>query len=303
MTDQQTNDLSFIAEKLRPFAVPIDEPQSHPENPRIGDVENIKASIQRFGQVRPIMLQESTGYVVAGNHTRKAMWELGLSHIAAVPVAMDDDEALAYLTADNRLGDLGGYDDAGLNAILERLMLAGKLEGTGFTPDEVDDRLAAMDAMPEVEPTDEQAQHGVTNEDLAQRFANRSQSGPLRQFVLMYQTEDGAYVEQALHRLGKAWGITKTADVAKEALRRALEDPPVQGLTDAEKALADAPDPTPEEEAGIAPVPTEPEPVATQAHSDPEKNDPVPTPVPETPGDEPTGLQRAIQPPTVPPAA
>jgi hypothetical protein len=291
---QQTEDLTYIAPNLRQHAVPIDEPQSHPDNKRLGDVENIKRSITRFGQVRPVMQQESTGYIVAGNHTRKAMQELGLSHIAVIAVPMDDEEALAYLVADNRLAELGGYDDAGLNANLEKLMLAGKLEGTGFTPDEVDDRLAAMDALPEVEPADEQAQHGTTNEELAQRFANRSQSGPLRQFVLMYPQETGTVVEGQLHRLGKAWGITKTADVVTEALRRCLEDPPVAGLTDAEKALADAPDPEPEPAT---------EPQATTAMPDPEHNDPVPTPEPEAPGEEPTGLQRAIQPPTVPPAA
>lgn len=305
MTDQQTTnlegvDLSYIAEALRPFAVPIESLTSHPENPRIGDVDNIKLSIQRFGQVRPIMLQKSTGYVAAGNHTRKAMIELGLTHIAAVPVDLDDEETLAYLTADNRLGDRASYDDAALNAILERLMLAGKLEGTGFTPDEVDDRLAAMDALPEVEPEPTEAEHGVSNEDLAQRFANRSQAGPLRQFVLMYQQEDGTVIEQSLARLGRAWGITKTADVVKEALRRCLEDPPVEGLSDDEKALADAPPPTAEEEAGLEPA----------AESEPQSDDAptTPEPVADAPqADEPTGLERAIgsgdNVPPIPPAA
>lgn len=41
------------------------------------------------------------------------------------------------------------YCDTKLRETLDRLMKEGKLQGTGFTPDEVDARLAAMDAMPE----------------------------------------------------------------------------------------------------------------------------------------------------------
>lgn len=239
MTDTAT--INNIAEDLRPLARPVESLTLHPQNYRQGDVETIRASLTRFGQVRPIVVQKSTGRIVAGNHTMKAATELGWTEIAAALVEMPDDEAEAYLVADNRASDKATNDDAALSAILERLMLAGRLEGTGYSPDDVDDMLAAMAALPEVEPGPTQAAPGVSDDALAERFKNRSQVA-LRQFVLMYP-QDGTSdsVEEMANRLKRAWGVSTMADVVREALTRAVTDPPVEGLTDEEKARADAP--------------------------------------------------------------
>ena len=219
-----------IATDLQQHAVPLDDLQYHPQNARLGDVEAIKGSLERFGQIRPIVVQRSTDYVVAGNHTLKAVRALGWEQIAAVFVDLDDDEAMAYLTADNRLGNLGGYDDKVLAENLEKLMLAGKLAGTGYTPDDVDDMLSAMDAMPEVEPEAFEGDNAVTDEALAERFANRSQVA-LRQFVIMYDQETASEVEGMFRLLERAWGVSAARDVVLEALRRATAEPPVEGLT------------------------------------------------------------------------
>lgn len=127
----------MIAEALEHLAVPIDDLTEHPRNPKKGNVEAIVESLQAFGQVRPILVQASTSYVVAGNHTRKAAKALGWDRIAAVQVDMTDEEALRYLLADNRLADLGEYDESMVLEILEPLAEAGKLTGTGFTLDQV----------------------------------------------------------------------------------------------------------------------------------------------------------------------
>jgi hypothetical protein len=228
-----------IATDLQQHTVPISELTPHPENARLGDVAAIKESLQRFSQVRPIVVQRSTGYVVAGNHTMKAAAELGWTEIAAVRIDLSDDEALAYLLADNRLGDKGTYDDAALAKALEKLMLAGQLAGTGYSPDDVDDLLSSMDAMPEVEPEAFEGGNAVTDEALAERFANRSQVA-LRQFVLMYEQDTATEVEGMFRRLERAWGMSGARDVVLEALRRANSEPPVVGLTAVERDAADA---------------------------------------------------------------
>lgn len=239
------------------YITPIDAPLVHPRNARIGDVAGIRESLERFGQVRPILVQESSAYIVAGNHTFKAAKELGWTHIAAVGVKLPDEEALSYMIADNRLADRGSYDDEVLAASLQQLMLAGKLAGTGYSPDEVDDLLSAMDALPEGDPEEFEGDHAVTDEELAHTFRNRSLAGPLRQFVVLYPQDVGEQVEGMLTRLARAWGVSGARDVILEALRRANQDPPIEHLTPAEKALADAP-PTPEPVAEVPP----PEPVS-----------------------------------------
>lgn len=141
--------ISNIAEGLRPNVVPIASITHHPENPRMGDVDAIAESLGRFGQVRPIVVQESTGYIVAGNHTTKAARSLGWTEIAAVRVALSDEDALAYLLADNRLADRGSYDNEVLRELLQRA--SGNLAGTGYDEDDV---LGMMDDMPSAIPTE-----------------------------------------------------------------------------------------------------------------------------------------------------
>jgi uncharacterized protein YaiI (UPF0178 family) len=242
--------VSNITEALLPNAVPIDVPELHPQNYRQGDVDTIAGSLTRFGQVRPIVVQKSSGHVVAGNHTLKAARQLGWDQIAVVVVDMPDDEAEAYLVADNRASDKATNDDAALAKILERMMLAGKLEGTGYSPDDVDDMLAAMEQMPEVDPGDFEGGAATTDDQLAERFANRSQVA-LRQFVLMYDQDTATDVEAMFRKLERAWGMSGARDVVLEALKRATAEPPVEGLTveEAERAniTPEADGPLPEE--------------------------------------------------------
>ncbi|HEU4753014.1 MAG TPA: ParB N-terminal domain-containing protein, partial [Armatimonadota bacterium] len=122
---------AVIAEALADLAVPIEDLKHHPENPKQGDVDAIVASLERFGQIRPIVVQKSTMFVCAGNHTLKAARALGWTEIAAALIDLSDEDALAYVLADNRTADLGGYDDVALAAALDRLMEMGALDGTG----------------------------------------------------------------------------------------------------------------------------------------------------------------------------
>jgi ParB-like chromosome segregation protein Spo0J len=82
----------------------------HPDNPRRGDVPAIMRSLERFGQVKPIIVQRSTNYVVAGNHTLQAAKELGWSSVDVQFMDLDDETARAYLIADNATADRATYD-------------------------------------------------------------------------------------------------------------------------------------------------------------------------------------------------
>lgn len=135
-----------IAEALRDLRVPIDSVAPFPGNPRDGDVGAISESLRRFGQQKPIVVQSSTRYIVAGNHLWKAAKALGWSEVAANVTDLDDREAEAYLIADNRTAELGSYDEEALASMLQKLAQEGNLRATGYDGDDVDDFLRKIAA-------------------------------------------------------------------------------------------------------------------------------------------------------------
>lgn len=125
------------ADALRPFLVPLEELEPFPGNARLGNIPHLRASLRRFGQTRPILVDAGRPErIVAGHHIVKAALEENWTHIAAIPNEFSTaNEASAYNLADNRLHDLGGYDDDLLLAQIYKLDAAGDgFAGTGFDP-------------------------------------------------------------------------------------------------------------------------------------------------------------------------
>lgn len=121
--------------------VPIDSLIPHPRNPRDGRVDVIKESIDRNGFYSEVLVQESTGFVIGGNHRIRAAREAGGDQVPVTYLDVTDEEALRILLADNRTSDLAKNDDEKLAAALGELQgLDDGLLGTGFT----DHDLAAM---------------------------------------------------------------------------------------------------------------------------------------------------------------
>lgn len=115
-----------------PVDVLLEDLHEHPRNARRGDVEAIKASIRANGFYGFLVVQRSTGFVLAGNHRLRALRELGHTHAPVVSVDVPDDVARRILVADNRTGELGGYDVPGLAALLSEMGPGEALEGTGY---------------------------------------------------------------------------------------------------------------------------------------------------------------------------
>lgn len=110
--------------ELRVVSVPVGELVEFEGNPRRGDVDAIAASLAKRGQYKPIVVNagSKTGRVnevLAGNHTLRAARGLGWPEIQCVFVDVAADEAAQIVAADNRIADLGGYDQADLLAVLE----------------------------------------------------------------------------------------------------------------------------------------------------------------------------------------
>ena len=142
--------------------VALDDINEAAMNPKGHDDEGIDASLDRFGFVEPLTIDERTGRLVAG-HGRLAR----LRHRAAsggerpagveldgmgrwlVPVnrgwaSANDAEALAVGVALNRLTERGGWQPDPLAAVLVELRDGPGLIGTGYTPDDLDRLLAEL---------------------------------------------------------------------------------------------------------------------------------------------------------------
>ena len=124
----------------------VDELQVYIRNPRRGDVDAIAQSLTARGQYRAIAVNIGTHTgrpleVLAGNHTLLAARKLGWTHLSATTVDVDEAEAARIVAADNRLADLGSYDDEDLLAVLEQ---AGELMGTGYSVQDLAELQAAL---------------------------------------------------------------------------------------------------------------------------------------------------------------
>lgn len=143
----QTGRRVRIPDALTELLTPLDAIQAHPKNPNNGDTDTIAESLLANGMFRPVVVQRSTGYILAGNHTYYAMLQLGEPDIPAYYLDVTDQQALKIMLADNRTAQLARMDDGQLIALLQDLGgddLA-TLYGTGYTNDDLLDLLRASE--------------------------------------------------------------------------------------------------------------------------------------------------------------
>ena len=135
--------------------VKIKELANDPANVRQHDERNldaIKASLQRFGQQKPIVV-DGKGIVVAGNGTLLAAKSLGWKDIEIVRTELEGADAIAYAVADNRTAELAVWDDDALARTLEALRGDDSIEQlvTGFTDQEIEDLIGRTIGLDDIE--------------------------------------------------------------------------------------------------------------------------------------------------------
>lgn len=113
--------------------VDVDDLTQHPENANNGDVEAISESIEVNGLYQPLLVQRSTGHIIAGNHRFIAALELGFHTVPVIYLDVDDDHARRIMLVDNRTARLGMDDEAQLVNLLDHLYATDLgLAGTGY---------------------------------------------------------------------------------------------------------------------------------------------------------------------------
>ena len=133
----------------------LDEIRPYENNPRKNDeaVQAVANSIREFGFKQPIVV-DADGVIIVGHTRYKAAQMLGLE-TAPVLVADDlsDDKVKAYRLADNKVGELAGWDFAELAKELAKIDM--DMSEFGFTEafdDSVLDDLFAEAPEKEKEP-------------------------------------------------------------------------------------------------------------------------------------------------------
>jgi DNA modification methylase len=126
--------------------VPIGSVQFDPANVRRHGEKNldaIKASLSRFGQQKPIVV-DADGIVRAGNGTLMAAKALGWPEVTIVRTSLKGAEATAYAIADNRTAELAEWDDDALAQTLAALQIEDEelAKATGFDDADIDAMLA-----------------------------------------------------------------------------------------------------------------------------------------------------------------
>jgi DNA modification methylase len=121
--------------------VPIDSIHQDPANARSHGPENmaaIEASLRRFGQAEPLVVQAGTGRVIGGNGRLAAMKKLGWTDCDIVELDIDDLQATALGIALNRSSELAFWNEPALAKILEELRAEDALDGVGYSPADID---------------------------------------------------------------------------------------------------------------------------------------------------------------------
>ena len=129
--------------------VPIESLRPDPANPRTHDGANldaIKASLARFGQAEPLIVQAGTLRIIAGHGRLTAMRALGWTECEVVELDVTDLEATALGIALNRSGELASWDDGVLARLLAELRDDGGLDGVGFDDTDLDALLDQLQA-------------------------------------------------------------------------------------------------------------------------------------------------------------
>jgi ParB-like chromosome segregation protein Spo0J len=134
-------------------AIDLDKITPDPANVRkhsTKNIEAIKASLKRFGQQKPVVL-DTNNVVRAGNGTYLAAQALGWTYLHCVVSDLPSADLVAFAIADNRTAELGTWD---ADALTEQLSsLDEELAAIAYLdfkiPDELGDDFGSSDKVEE----------------------------------------------------------------------------------------------------------------------------------------------------------
>lgn len=129
--------------KRVPISSLIKDPLNARKHPK-KNIDAIKGSLKKFGQVEPLVVNSLTGVIIGGNGRLEAMKELGFDEVDIVEVPLDNTQAAALALALNRTSETAEWDDKILKTLLEGLNNDGfELDEIGFDLDDIEPQIDA----------------------------------------------------------------------------------------------------------------------------------------------------------------
>lgn len=170
ITSVEQDGIKSLLDKV--VRVDINSIKMHPDNPREGDVDLIAESLDENGMFTPLVVQESTGYILSGNHTWLAARQNNWTKVDIVFVDVDDEEATKILLAANKTAQAGGFNDEVLARVLKNVK---NYRGTAYDRGEVDAimeraRMSLSDVVDDMEERAEQERAAILEAKSAQSF-------------------------------------------------------------------------------------------------------------------------------------
>ena len=112
--------------------------KKHPQE----QIDKIKKSIQEFGFISPCLIDRQNR-IIAGHGRVQAAKQLGFKTVPCVYIeGLTEEQRQAYIIADNRLTELGGWDEELVKEELLQLNESGfDVSLTGFSLDEFVDNI------------------------------------------------------------------------------------------------------------------------------------------------------------------
>ena len=216
--------------------MPLEEVRGWKRNPKEHDVPEIMRSMGRWGFTSPVMLDANTGRLVAGHGRLEALLRLlddGEDRPLRIKEDPDggwlvpvlrgigfttEDEAEAYLIADNRLTTIGGWSDGELSKMLADLDGQGVdlTSGLGFDEAGLREVIAAGVDLGDFIKPDVTEPDGVRSKDAV----GTAKDG--NWFYIEFYGDDARY--QRLCELLAEHGGLKGKEVPGEVFARMVED-------------------------------------------------------------------------------
>jgi DNA modification methylase len=140
---------------MKTVTMKVSDLSQDPANARKHDEKNIDsiiASLRRFGQQKPIVV-DASNVVRAGNGTLEAAKRLGWDSIECVKTSLKGSDAIAYAIADNRTAELAEWDSDILAAQLSGLLTDDEAlaNAAGFSAEEIEAMLSELTDPTEID--------------------------------------------------------------------------------------------------------------------------------------------------------
>lgn len=175
--------------------------RQHPERQILALCESLK----RFGQRRPAVVRRTTLEIIAGNGMVEAARRLGWAEVDAMLVDDDADAAAAFALADNKIFDLGKWDEDALSEIASGID-PDVLSAIGYSEEEITGLLG---------PPEEVESGAVVKEPM---FGGINGTAPKRKNIavtLVIFTDDADSIHNAITMAVKRGALSRGSALAE----------------------------------------------------------------------------------------